>query len=67
MKRSYKADGVLLRFALETGRVEMRETIVVVEFRDEAVEAFPERDDIGAGMGVGVVGLEAGDAGALAA
>jgi len=72
--RSIKTEGAVAErrrdgcvFAAHAFGAEMREALVVVEFRDQAVEAFPEREDVGTGVGVGVVGLEAGDAGALAA
>ncbi|HPN04420.1 MAG TPA: hypothetical protein PK050_01335 [Hyphomonadaceae bacterium] len=54
-------------FAAHAFGAEMREALIVVELGDQAAEAFPEREDVGAGVGVGEVGFEARDAGALAA
>ena len=46
-------------FALETLGALDGVALVVVEFLEEAVEALPERDDVCAGVGPGVVGFEA--------
>ena len=66
LQRRCKTEGVVLRFALETGRTEAREAFVVVDLGEEAVEAFPEREQVGAGVGVGEVRFEAGDGRACA-
>jgi hypothetical protein len=61
LQRSCKTEGVVVFARAQAFGAFDRVTLVVVELRDEAVEAFPEREDVCAGVGVGIVWLEAGD------
>jgi len=64
LQRSCKTEGVVVFVRTQAFGAFDRVTLVVVELGDEPVEAFPEREDVSAGVGVGIVWLEAGDAGA---
>ena len=63
--RSIKTEGAVAQrrrdcggFAFEALGAQTRVALIVVELRDETLERQPDGDEVGAAVGVGIVGLE---------